>query len=236
MNDLVKVNVKNLTGKKLTKLTYTYSVDGRTYEKEIVVVDSSSAAEKVFCFYMPDAQIVTVHATFADDPTNTAAQPVQNGRGKSVGVGAAFAFTYGNTTTEAGIASNRTLETGTLEIRADADRKVETGSVSGTDPLESGNPQGEAAAKNKDVALDASVAVNALTGSVRTFAGNGTNITDTGCKYRILLDHQDGTSVGIATPLRPAAASPRYDLSGRRIAEPAEPGIYIMNGKKVIVK
>ena len=61
MNDLVKVNVKNLTGKKLTKLTYTYSVDGRTYEKEIVVVDSSSAAEKVFCFYMPDAQIVTVH-------------------------------------------------------------------------------------------------------------------------------------------------------------------------------
>ena len=180
MNDLVKVNVKNLTGKKLTKLTYTYSVDGRTYEKEIVVVDSSSAAEKVFCFYMPDAQIVTVHATFADDPTNTAAQPVQNGRGKSVGVGAAFAFTYGDTTTEAGIASNRTLETGTLEIRADADRKVETGSVSGTDPLESGNPQGEAAAKNKDVALDASVAVNALTGSVRTFAGNGTNITAAG--------------------------------------------------------
>ena len=27
-----------------------------------------------------------------------------------------------------------------------------------------------------------------------------------------------------------------YDLSGRRIAEPTEPGIYIMNGKKVIVK
>ena len=54
----------------------------------------------------------------------------------------------------------------------------------------------------------------------------------------------DGT---ISTDLEtlPAASLPQaaesrrtgiYDLSGRRIAEPAEPGIYIMNGKKVIVK
>ena len=54
----------------------------------------------------------------------------------------------------------------------------------------------------------------------------------------------DGTiSTGLET--LPAASLPQaaessrtgiYDLSGRRIAEPAEPGIYIMNGKKVIVK
>ena len=64
--------------------------------------------------------------------------------------------------------------------------------------------------------------------------GNGTNITDTGCKYRILLDHQDGTSVGIATPLRPAAASPLYDLSGRRITPPQHGQGFIQNGQKYI--
>ena len=31
-------------------------------------------------------------------------------------------------------------------------------------------------------------------------------------------------------------AAPSITVSGRRIAEPTEPGIYIMNGKKVIVK
>ena len=64
--------------------------------------------------------------------------------------------------------------------------------------------------------------------------GNGTNITDTGCKYRILLDHQDGTSVGIATPLRPTASSLRYDLSGRRITTPQNGQIFIQNGQKFI--
>ena len=64
------------------------------------------------------------------------------------------------------------------------------------------------------------------------------------------LSRYDGDTVTdgtISTDLEtlPAASLPQaaesrrtgiYDLSGRRIAEPAEPGIYIMNGKKVIVK
>ena len=64
--------------------------------------------------------------------------------------------------------------------------------------------------------------------------GNGTNITDTGCKYRILLDHQDGTSVGIATPLRPTASPLRYDLSGRRITTPQNGQVFIQNVQKYI--
>ena len=46
-----------------------------------------------------------------------------------------------------------------------------------------------------------------------------------------------GDATGIINVLTPAADAAYYDLSGRRMnGQPTETGIYIVNGKKVIVK
>ena len=130
-----------------------------------------------------------------------AAPPTQNqatnSKGKTVGVGAAFAFVYGDAATEVLIGQNRTISAGTLEIRADADRNVKTSSVAGTDPLARQEGDGTAsqtsggagnAAQNaaqstksdaKDISIDASVAINLLDSELSAKVGTGTTIVTT---------------------------------------------------------
>ena len=67
--------------------------------------------------------------------------------------------------------------------------------------------------------------------------GNGTNTTDTGCQYLFALaEKEEQVPSGIAST---AFGQPKqttvYDIAGRRVANPGK-GVYIVNGKKQILK
>ena len=56
-----------------------------------------------------------------------------------------------------------------------------------------------------------------------------------GDKYKV--DDVTNSYTGISDVLRETTTDYRYyDLSGRRISQPQSKGIYIVNGKKIIVK
>ena len=219
MNDLVKVTVQPIENRKLKRLYYTYIVGGKPVEKDIVVIDSQTAAQTTYCFYMPDTA-VSVYAVFeevkaegeepgsenqgSEQTAQTAADAqtaVQNkdGTGKTVGVGASFAFTYGEDNILAYIGENRVVTAGALAVRAEAAGRVKTASVSGTDPMTGGNAQAGAAAnqgntqqstnqetgtgsssKAKDISLDASVAISILENEVKAGIAPTAVITTTG--------------------------------------------------------
>lgn len=69
--------------------------------------------------------------------------------------------------------------------------------------------------------------------------GGGSNISDTGCKYRFTTIHDPGTGISAVVTDntdKTAADAMIYDLQGRKIIRPTSPGIYIINGKKTIVR
>ena len=45
-----------------------------------------------------------------------------------------------------------------------------------------------------------------------------------------------GETTGIATATRTEATGDLYDLNGRKVLNPTRKGIYIQNGKKVVIK
>lgn len=67
--------------------------------------------------------------------------------------------------------------------------------------------------------------------------GNGTNISDTGCKYRFTTISTP--EVGLSAPAADsvsAAADAVYDLQGRRLSAPTTPGLYIVKGRKTVIR
>ncbi|MBT7123510.1 MAG: hypothetical protein HN948_10925, partial [Clostridia bacterium] len=99
------------------------------------------------------------------------------GSGKSVGVGASFSFNYINIDVLAGIGENRTLVSGALVIKATLQNRLETISVSGSDPL--ANSSGDPAQEAKDISVDASVAVGLIFNTVKAYVSQGTSVTTT---------------------------------------------------------
>ncbi len=63
--------------------------------------------------------------------------------------------------------------------------------------------------------------------------GNGTNTTDTGCKFLIAPAELPSTLVGIQPTWAKRTDGKAYDLSGRPVALPSK-GVFISNGKKII--
>ncbi len=54
---------------------------------------------------------------------------------------------------------------------------------------------------------------------------------------RLFVIHDDAATTGITTlPIDVTTSAPIYDLSGRRMQQPIKPGLYIVNGQKVMVK
>ena len=54
---------------------------------------------------------------------------------------------------------------------------------------------------------------------------------------RLFVIHDDAATTGITTlPIDVTTSAPMYDLSGRRMQQPLKPGLYIVNGQKVMVK
>lgn len=54
---------------------------------------------------------------------------------------------------------------------------------------------------------------------------------------RLFVIHDDAATTGITTlPIDVTTSAPIYDLSGRRMQQPLKPGLYIVNGQKIMVK
>ena len=117
----------------------------------------------------------TTTTTSSSSSTSTPSTTPSNADGKkSVGVGASFAMVYTDLNTIATIGTKRTIKTGGFDLHASANNKVETFSVAGTDPLE------EKDAEPKDIAIDASVALNIVDATVKAIFEQGSTITSTG--------------------------------------------------------
>ncbi len=175
-----RVVIAAASGYKLNVSTPTYKV-GTDAAKTIVTTEITTAGGTAYVFYMPDGD-VTINGIWFTALTETeqqaASQTNINQKGKTVGVGAAFGFTYADMEVSSGIGENRTVTTGTLAIRADGTHKGETYSVSGTDPL---NTAGSTTtSKAKDIAIDASAAVTLLFNDIRTTIGAGAVVLTTG--------------------------------------------------------
>ncbi len=191
--DVVKVKVPKMDGVKLTGLTYT--IDGKAVN--ITQTAGGNADETVYIFKMPVGEISSIDAYFDWDDTpeeekETASESEsENESGQSVGVGASFAFVYGDSAIEA-VVGARDVRAGTLSVTAASDHAEKTSAVAGTDPLEDDEDDGDKKddkkdgdddddddSDAKDIAVDASIAVNALDTRVRAILASGATVETT---------------------------------------------------------
>ncbi len=121
----------------------------------------------------------TEPTTGPDSGTATTPSQDNDAGGKSVGVGASFAFNLINIDVVAGLGENRTLTAQALVIKATLENRLETVSVSGSDPL-ADNTSGDPIEEAKDISVDASVAVGLIFNNVHAYVANGANVTTTG--------------------------------------------------------
>ncbi len=195
--DVVKVKVPKMDGVKLTGLTYT--VDGEPVD--ITQTAGGNADETVYIFKMPVGEITSIDAYFdwdetpEDEKEPTSDSESENESGQSVGVGASFAFVYGDSAIEA-VVGARDVKAGTLSVTAASDHAEKTSAVAGTDPLEiddeddkkddkkdgdkeDGAEDDEDDSGAKDIAVDASIAVNALDTRVKAILSKGATVETT---------------------------------------------------------
>lgn len=70
--------------------------------------------------------------------------------------------------------------------------------------------------------------------------GSGTNTTDPGCQFQARVVETEGIQTGIDSmnPIMdmPCTNNSVYDMQGRRVLTPGEKGIYIIDGKKKMVR
>lgn len=127
------------------------------------------------------ASTTTTPTTGADSGGTAQSPSTTNsaGSGKSVGIGASFAFNYVHINAEAFIGTHRVLTAGTLVITATVENKFETVSVSGSDPLANTSSE-DKTEKAKDISVDASVAVGLIYTTVLAYVDTNAAITLTG--------------------------------------------------------
>ena len=135
MDDLVKVTIEPTALRSVERVYYTFTADGQPVEKDIVVIDSKTKYQTTYAFYMPGADEgteVTVHVDYKEDNEAEGAtlddkigstNDNRDGTGKSVGVGAAFALTYGSENTEAIVGRGRAIEAGALPGQVGSDEE-----------------------------------------------------------------------------------------------------------------
>ena len=97
------------------------------------------------------------------------------------------------------------------------------GAIKGRLPLEPTNGEWQ------EVTCDLSSPINGVRDLFFTFSGSGTSLFD----FDSWQFSEQPTH--IAHPAQSRHPSTAYDLQGRRVDNPAKPGIYIRNGKKVLI-
>ncbi len=132
--------------------------------------------------------------------------------GKSVGVGASFAITIVDADATASLGERRTLLADALEVTATVQNDIDTVSVAGQDPIgrqrspeimpsEIGNMKDPTVnnTSTKDIAVDASVALNVIDNQVHALLGEGVTLTLTGGDvietYQVIGQTDDGKDI-----------------------------------------
>ena len=192
---LIKVN-PNANNNTLQALTYIIkdSSNNQTVKTEAITTKENPTGN-VFVFVMPnltEGQTLTINAEYRmlnpGEKQLINETPTTNSAGSSVGVGAAFALHYGSMTSESGIGENRKVETGTLDISAEGTNNTTTISVAGTDPISgtdntglgsssSTNSSTDVAEQAKDIAVDASAALNLSYNNVIAYINSSSSVT-----------------------------------------------------------
>ena len=116
---------------------------------------------------------------------------------KSIGVGAAFALTYGNSTVVSQVGTRKSesnvkykgvkiieaargdVTAGTISITASSEHEEENFSTAGTDPIEGTSVGQKDGAGEKDIGVDASVAINILDNDIYAAVAEGTKVKTT---------------------------------------------------------
>ena len=185
----VKLTVDPAKAKRVhvSEITYSYRTtkDGKTethtgtLSEGQIVRKTANASETVYVFSMPEAEVFELKVTFdPGDEKRQSESEAQDAAGRSVGVGAAFALTYGNSDVAANIGARAAgVTAGTLAVTASSDHQAENYATAGTDPF-AGVDQGEGEA-GKDIGVDASIAINMLDNAIEASIAEGTPVTTT---------------------------------------------------------
>ena len=185
-NDLAEINVPTQAGLKVKSISVTYDKDGEddslSYgfyddaEDDEIRLASSNADEEVYVFKVPVGKVKYIKVIFAEDDDEERTEMLRKAEkdraGRTVGVGAAFTLTYGNSEVSAEI-GKRDVTAGTLAVTASSEHEEENYATAGTDPFEGTSDD------IKDFALDAAVSLNILDNDVRAVIAEGGSITTT---------------------------------------------------------
>ncbi len=195
--DRVVVKLTPAAGYKLQldathKVTLKYQdVDDKAKTADLTVIEENGGQTSIsYVFTMPEIYAygdtvkgLTISATFCQaeatdpNPGGPTTSPTANSS-KTIGVGASFGLDLSTMTVYAGVGTNRTVTTGTIDVTADCVHDAETITASGTDPLSTDGAGDQGA--TKDVSLDASAAVTLVYNYVRAYIDENTGITVTG--------------------------------------------------------
>ena len=191
----IRIDKSKIENGKVQAIGYSYKdAQGKIHDVEINPAKDSGAGEKaytlvtsnekeiVYTITMPDADIDAIVVSCVkkeagETEENAESQTkAKDGKGKTVGVGAAFSLVYGDTETVAQIGKRGSVKAGALTVDAASEHSEKIASAAGSDPLE-GALDADA---TKDFALDASVALNILDTGVRAEIAGGmyVNVTE----------------------------------------------------------
>ena len=167
---------------------------------------SENRNETVYGILMPAGFVSEITFTMAQGQQNAADQEdswedlelpdgfeaatmAKDAMGRKVGVGAAFALTYGNSNVTAQIGSRDPengksgargqVTAGTISVTASSEHEEENFSTAGTDPFEGTSSNQQEGAGEKDLGVDASVAINILDNDIYAGIAKGTGVKTT---------------------------------------------------------
>ena len=159
-----------------------------------VVKKSSNSGETIYVFSMPEYEVYETKVTFeAGEEPRQAESEATDAVGRSIGVGAAFALTWGNSDVAAKIgARGAGVKAGALSVTASDRRQEENYATAGTDPF-AGVDMGPGD-EGKDMGLDASVSINMLDNNIVAAIAEGTPVITTSTEEG---DAGDGLEPGV---------------------------------------
>ena len=216
----IKVDREKAQGTKLDAITYT--ANGEKVEilldknaqpssgsKAAYGVVSGNEKELIVTFTMPNADVNGLQLSFSkSEETADSETAATDESGRSVGVGAAFSMVYGNSEVKADVGS-RNVKTGALTVGADSSHTETIASVAGTDPI------GASLDENaiKDIAIDASVALNILDNDIAARVNKAATVETTGYTKTEQDEEGNETSTPVAGDLKVTANETAIDTA-----------------------
>ena len=169
-------------GSVLDKLVYSYTDDFGFKHTETVnaadIVGATNVVQSEYNFKMPDGEVdsFTLHFKEGNHQDEVASESdAKDGAGRSVGVGAAVAFVWGNSDVKAVIGKrDQGVTAGSIAVTASSEHEAEDYATAGTDPFEGTDEDNE-----KETGADAAVAVEMLDNNITAEIAEGTAVTTT---------------------------------------------------------